>query len=155
MHCVCSCVRGGRIPTPVEFHNMSIRAVEKARARIDAFQQRFIEEICSQPYSFFVVTDVDPGKGMSIKDLFLGREVYVHERQASSRLRRGSIIYSRIIDMDGDAILVGCAPTVVPPAFLHDFVDMREDFEKNVQALERDLLLQYDVELRTIYYDIR
>ena len=31
-------------------------------------------------------------------------------------LAKGSIIYSRIIDMDGDAIMVGCAPTVIPSA---------------------------------------
>ena len=136
--------------TPVALHYL-----EHERARIDPYRRRFVEEICSQPYSFFVVTDVDPGNGMTLNDLFLGRETYVHERQATAMLNKGSIIYSRIIEMDGDAIMVGCAPTVIPSAYLHDFIDMRDDFEKRVGRIDRDLLREYDIELRTIYYDIR
>ena len=89
-----------------------------------------IEAICSQPYSFFVVTDLDPGNGMTLKDLFLSGETYVHERQVTTMLDKGSIIYSRIIDM-------------------------RENFEKRVGTIDRELLLENDIELRTIYYDTR
>ncbi|MGB5465090.1 MAG: SEC-C metal-binding domain-containing protein [Sedimenticolaceae bacterium] len=136
--------------TPVALHYL-----EHERARIDSYRRRFVEEICSQPYSFFAVKDVDPGNGMTLKDMFLGREIYVHERQATTMLDKGSIIYSRIIEMDGDAIMVGCAPTVIPSAYLHDFIDMRENFEKRVGRIDRDVLREYDIELRTIYYDIR
>ena len=136
--------------TPVALHYL-----EHECARIDSYHRRFVEEIFSQSYSFFVVTDVDPGNGMTLKDLFVGGETYVHERQATTMLNKGSIIYSRIIAMDGDAIMVGCAPTVIPPAYLNDFIDMRETFEKRVGRIDGDVLREYDIELRTIYYDIR
>jgi len=58
--------------------------LEINRSRADSFQRRFLEEICSQPYSYFVVMEVVVGKGLSIRDLFLGREIYVHERQVSA-----------------------------------------------------------------------
>lgn len=57
--------------------------------------------------------------------------------------------------MDGDAIMVGCAPTVIPSAYLHAFIDMRERFETNLGPVDRDLLLEFDAELRMLYYDIR
>ena len=95
---------------------IALHYLEHEQSRIDFFHRRFIEAICSQPYSFFVVTDLDPGNGMTLKDLFLSGETYVHERQAKAMLAKGSIIYSRIIDMDGDAIMVGCASTVIPSA---------------------------------------
>jgi hypothetical protein len=134
---------------------VALHYLEHEQSRINDFQRRFIEESCSQPYSFFVVTDIDPGSGMTLKDLFLGRAIYVHERQATTMLNKGSIIYSRIIEMDGDAIMVGCAPTVIPSAYLYDFIDMRETLENRVGRIELDLLREYDIELRTMYYDIR
>jgi len=134
---------------------VALHYLETQSSRVDSFKRRFIEEICCQPYSFFVVTDIDPGEGMTLRDLFLGRAVYVHERQATTNLNKGEIIYSRIISMDGDSIMVGCAPTIIPPTYLHDFIDVRENFEDRIGRIDREFLLDYDVELRTIYYDIR
>jgi hypothetical protein len=99
---------------------VAMHYLEKNGSRVDSFQRRFIEEACSQSYSFFEVTDVAPGKRLSLRDLFLGREISVHERQASATLRKGSIIYTRIITMDDISIMVGCAPTVIPPSFLNE-----------------------------------
>lgn len=134
---------------------VALHYLEKVGSRISSFERRFIEEICSQPYSFFVVTDVEPGNGMSLRDLFLGRELYVHERQATQTLGRGSIVYSRVMTMDGNSIMVGCAPTVIPASYLHDFIDMRENLAKKLPVIDRAVLQEYDVELRTIYHDIR
>lgn len=101
------------------------------------------------------MTNVDPGKRMSLRDLLLGREISVHERQASTTLRKGSIIYSRIIAMDDNSIMVGCAPTVIPPNYLNRFIDIRENMAKEFPNFNQDFLLEYDTELRRIYYDIR
>ncbi len=133
---------------------VALHYLEKVGSRISPFERRFIEESCSQPYSFFVVTNVGRGNGMSLRDLFLGRELYVHERQATQMLGRGSIIYSRVVTMDGDSIMVGCAPTVIPASYLHDFIDMRENFAKKRPVIDRAVLQDYDIELRTVYYEI-
>ena len=101
------------------------------------------------------MTNVDPGKRLSLRDLLLGREISVHERQASATLRKGSIIYSRIIAMDDNSIMVGCAPTVIPPNYLNQFIDIRENMAKKFPNFDQDFLLEYDTELRRIYYDIR
>lgn len=134
---------------------VAMHYLQQKGSRLDSFQRRFIEEICSQPYSFFVVTDVVPGKQMTLRDLLLGREVAVHERQASTTLRKGSIIYARIITMDDNSIMVGCAPTVIPASFLNEFIDIRENMAEKFPNYDRDFLLEYDTELRSIYYDLR
>ncbi len=135
---------------PVAMHYL-----EQKGLQLDSFQRRFIEEICSQPYSFFVVTEVESGSRMSLRDLLLGREVSVHERQASATMQKGEILYTRIITMDDNSIMVGCAPTVIPPSFLNEFIDIREDMAEKIPGYDRDFLLEYDFELRTLYYNIR
>lgn len=135
---------------PVAMHYL-----ERKGARLDDFQRRFIQEICLQPYSFFMVTDVIRGESLTIRDLFLGREVTVHERQASATLLKASIIFTRIITMDETSIMVGCAPTAIPPTYHNAFIDSREVMAETFPTLDQAALLDYDLELRTIYYQIR
>lgn len=135
---------------PVAMHYLETKG-----SRLDTFQQRFIKETCSQPYSFFMVTDVVPGESLTLRDLLLGREVMVHERQASATLLKASIIFTRIISMDEASIMVGCAPTVIPPTYHNSFIDARENMAKIFPNYDQGFLLDYDMELRTIYYDIR
>ena len=134
---------------------VAMHYLQQKGSRLDSFQRRFIEEICSQPYSFFVVTGVVPGKQMALRDLLLGREVTVHERQASTTLRKGSIIYTRIVTMDDNSIMVGCAPTVIPASFLVEFIDIRDNMAEKFPNYDWRFLLEYDIELRSIYYDLR
>ena len=135
---------------PVAMHYLQTKG-----SQLDSYHRRFIEAICSQPYSFFVVKDVVPGKRMTLRDLFLQKETTVHERQASSTLSKGLILYSRILTLDNNSIMVGCAPTVIPISYLNEFIDIRENMTKNASTFDDNFLLNYDIELRSIYYDIR
>ncbi len=124
-------------------------------SRLDPFHQRFIEEICEQQYSFFMVTDKKSGESLTLRDLILDREVTVHERQASSALTKASIIFTRIVTMDEASIMVGCAPTVIPQMYHNDFIDFREEMAQHFPNLDQEVLFEYDFELRTMYYDIQ
>ena len=129
--------------------------LEQKRSQLDSFQRRFIEEICSQPYSFFLVMEVEPGKSLSLRDLFLEREVTVHELQASTIVKKGSIIFTRIMTLDDCSIMVGCAPKIIPPSYLNEFIDVRATMEKKLPEYDQHYLLEYSIELRDIYYSIR
>ena len=134
---------------PVALHYLAKRGT-----RMDAFTRRFIEEACSQPFSFFIVRDVTPGVGMSIRDLLSKREFEVYERRASQELEKGSIIFSQVVTLDGDSILLGVAPYVIPPSYAGLFLDMREDLAfDGLKGV--DLLSECDFELRETYFDIR
>lgn len=135
---------------PVAMHYL-----ENEGSRLDSFQRRFIEEACSQPYSFFLVTAVDPGKSLSLRDLLLKREVTVQERQASTLLHKGDIIFARIITMDDVSIMLGCASTVIAANYANYFIDMREEMQDKFPGYDRRELLYDDIDLFAIYYDIR
>ena len=136
---------------PVARHYLEHNA---ARLELDEFTRRFIEQACAQPYSFFIVRDVRPGARMSIRDLLLGREFEVHERRASKTLKKGSIIFAAVVTLDGDSIMLGCAPLVIPPSCAGIFLDLREGLANHsVEGL--DWLREWDYELRELYLDIR
>ena len=81
--------------------------LKKMEARIDSFVRRFIEETCSQPFSFFLITDIDPGKKLFLKDLLLQQEITALERTASITELKGCILFGRIITLDGNSIMLG------------------------------------------------
>jgi hypothetical protein len=134
---------------------VALHYLEHQRARLDPFGRRFIEAVCAQPYSFFMVTEVVPGKQITLKDLILRRELSVHERQASTTLHKGSIIFTRIMTLDDDSIMVGCAPIVIPPSYIGEIIGFRESLTARFPDFSIELLHDYDIELREIYYDIR
>lgn len=128
--------------------------LEHSAERLDEFTRRFIEEACAQPYSFFLVRDVRPGTRMTIRDLLLGREFEVHERRGSRTLKKGSILFTAVVTLDGDSTMFGCAPIVIPPSYAGVFFDMREHLS-NDSFEGLDLLREWDYELRELYVDIR
>ena len=134
---------------PVAMHYLEHHADQ-----VDAFTKRFIQEACSQPFSFFMVRDVTPGARMTIRDLLLKREFDVCERRASRTLKKGAIIFASVVTLDGDSIMLGCAPYEIPPSYAGVFLDWREDMaNEDMEGLE--LLRSWDFELREAYLDIR
>ncbi|MCL5882596.1 MAG: SEC-C metal-binding domain-containing protein [Actinobacteria bacterium] len=140
----------------------------------EPFQRRFIEAICSEPYSFFMVTGVEPGRHLMLKDLLLGRVLCVLERTSSQTLAKGQILFTRVVTLDGVSIMVGCAPVPIPAHFFNNLLDFREtvrarlaeiDLEKHGITGERfeslmdkmlaEAMLDRDLELREMYYMFR
>jgi len=134
---------------PVALHYLQTRP-----ERLDSYQQRFIAEACRQPYSFFQVTATDPGQEMGLRDIMLQREVTVKERTSSVSLKPGNIVFSRVVEMDGDAIMLGCAPIMIPGQFFDQIVGFREHLAEHM-TVTRETLHDYDIELRTLYFDLR
>ncbi len=134
---------------PIALHYLA------SQNNVDSYQRRFIEEICAQPFSFFMVESFDPGQSLTLRDLLLQQVITVHERQASTSLDKGSIVFSRIITLDDQSIMVGCAPTVIPPQYLHDLIDLHADLEKNLSPLNQHVLQSCDMLLRSLYFSIR
>ena len=135
---------------PVAMHYLQSGGPKAA----DKFTRRFVEEACSQEFSFFMVTAVERGRRMTIRDLLCRREFNVHERLASKTLRKGEIVYARVVTLDGESIILGCAPYVIPPSYARHFFDLRDEVTApELQGTK--LLKEWDLELREIYFDIR
>ncbi len=127
---------------------------EETSHKLDSFQQRYIKSICSEQYSFFVVTDVVPGQTLVLKDLIINRTVCIHERQGSETIKVGNIIFTRVMTMNESSVMVGCAPIIIPANYHSYFIDMRDDWRPAFKELGNDILLEFEREIRQIYHEI-
>ena len=78
-------------------------------------QREFIIAMYEQPYSFWSVQEAAPGKSLKLRDLFAGAEYTVKELKGSEVLKKGDIVYTRVVSMGPTAIMVGMAPFFFPP----------------------------------------
>jgi hypothetical protein len=139
--------------------------VQNKSARVDTFQRRFIEAACSSPFSFYLVKDCIPGQNITLQDLLLNHEVTVLERTASKSLAPGTLIFCRIVTLDSDSIILGLGTTPIPGHFLDMIIEQRQLMAENnlpqsaltpgqVPTLPIELLHEYDIELRQLYFDV-
>lgn len=124
-------------------------------AQIDSYKRQFIEEACSQPFSFFMVTGVVAGRQLTLRDLLLKWEVTVQELRASMGISKGAILYARVITIDDCSIMLGCGMAVIPPSFIDEFIATREEFEAEHPGFGKDFLLENDLRLRNMYFEVR
>ena len=129
--------------------------LEHSSAHIDSYKHQFIAEACSQPFSFFMVTGVAPGKQLTLRDLLLQREVTVQELEASTTLDKGAILYARTITLDDCSVMLGCGMAVIPPSYIDDFIATREEFAAVCPGFGKDYLFENDLQLREMYFEIR
>jgi hypothetical protein len=122
---------------------------------LDSYQCRFIVEACSREYSFFMVTDTVPGKYLSLRDMMLKQEVTVHEQRASTTMKAGDMFMARVVTIDGDSIMLGCAPYSIPASFFNDIIEFREDVAEYNPLMDHGMLRDCDIELRDLYYELR
>jgi hypothetical protein len=122
--------------------------------RFDEFEQRFVCAICQRPYSFYAVTAVTPGQSLALKDVMTHREYTVRERSASTMVRQGAVLYTRVLEMDGVAIMCGCAPLIIPAGERLWLLDVRHSLTRKRAPIREEQLHKYAVALRTAYFDI-
>ena len=77
-------------------------------------------------YSFYAVLDVEKEQSLLVKDMLLGIEHLIKERQGTHFLKRGDIIFSRILTLDNRSIFVGMAPFTLPPLYHTALLDFKE-----------------------------
>lgn len=119
--------------------------------RLDAFHARFIESACGRSYSFYSVTEVVPGQALALRDIFLEQSHVVKERNAAVPENRGLVFFTRILTLDGTAIMLGASPLAIPPSYQAWLIDRREEWKKTGRRLSDDFLAEYDIELRDLY----
>ncbi|MDE0154642.1 MAG: SEC-C metal-binding domain-containing protein [Gammaproteobacteria bacterium] len=129
--------------------------LEHGGARVDSSQRQFIGAAVSQPFSFFMVTGVVAGKQLTLRDLLLQREVTVQELKGSTMLSKGSILYARTITIDDCSVMLGCGLDVIPPSCIDDVIAAREEFAAERPGFGKDYLLENDVQLRELYFQLR
>jgi hypothetical protein len=143
--------------TDAELRPLGIEYIEANEGRLDHYQRAFIHEACAQPYSFFVITDARVRESLEVRDILLRRTFRVKEAAASQTLKRGDIVFSRIVSLEGQAIMVGMAPIVVPPQYHSSILDVHDQIKRTVLKtglkFDQQGLLEMDAEIRGVYFE--
>jgi len=122
--------------------------------RLDDHQKRLIESINNRPYSFLEVVSCNPGQGFRLKDVLTGTEEAVIENQGSENAKPGDMLLGRITKVDHVVMLVGCSSTLIPPGWKTAIIDLRRLMKKKVGHITTDLLIEYDYDIRDLYFHI-
>jgi hypothetical protein len=134
---------------------LGVQYLRKHPARLNAYQRKFIAAAFSEPFTFWVIEDVIAAKEIVLRDLFLDRTFTVKEANASEVLEPGDVLFARVVTVDGQAIVFGVAPTVLPPEAHLRLLDLRDSLERILreEGLELNLetLHMLDVQLRRAY----
>jgi hypothetical protein len=129
--------------------------LESDDSRIDPEILRLVETTLISPYSFLQVTAVEPGMEFTARDILRKTDHRIIERAASSTLERGSIVYARIVEMDGTEFMMGNGTRVIPSSFMADLVTLREKMlgknPSTASSLANELLLGFEKQMRLFY----
>ncbi len=118
-------------------------------------ERQFITAMCGQPYSFWSVQEAWPGKSLKLRNLFTGVEDTVKELKASEVLKKGDIVYTRVVSMGRTAIMVGLAPYTFPPNYHFEVLEAREILFGRQRKIAPQKLLACEPLLRQVYFGLR
>ena len=135
--------------------SMGLEFLHENEDQLDEFEKAFIREASSQPYSFFVVTRTVPGKNVQIHDFFLDRVFELEEQEFSRKLNRGDVLFSRVLQWEGQTIMLGMAPFILPPTEHLSLLEVRDGINEKLRdrgmVLDQNLLYDLDLEMREVY----
>ena len=122
--------------------------------RLTTKENNFIEKMQHTYYSFYVVQEVVKSKSIQVKDILLGTTHQVKENSGTEYLKRGNIIFSRILTMDNQSIFIGMAPVTIPNLYHNDIIDYRDTIiiENNNQPLTGGYLREFYDEILVDYF---
>lgn len=134
---------------------LSVEFLDSHPDRLDALERRLLETACSRPFSFHQVLRVEPDHGLELRDLLNGETRYVSERNATQSLNRGEILFARTVEIDGTAILLGCAPFAIPPTYASRLLDLRDELAGGDSGgMTIAYMRALEFELRSVYFEI-
>jgi hypothetical protein len=129
---------------PGEGQTLAERYQKRYEARLSPLQKRFIQEMLTTYYSFYVITAVSSGESLTVKDVLLETEHIVKERQGSQTMQPGDLVYSRILTLNEQSIFVGMMPWKIPARTIFALNDFRrwvvENFGEPTPTLLREEL---------------
>lgn len=120
---------------------------------LSEFQGRFLETAASRPYSLYRVKKVRWDKYVDLRDLVTRRTYRVSESLATEYLRKGDVLFTRVVPMEGAAIMVGSAPWLVPAGEEIDLNELLERLAGTDSPPEESDLPGIARELRRVFFD--
>lgn len=130
--------------------------IRHQKAKLTSDELRFMKAMTSTFYSFYAILEVEKDKSLRVKDILLGGEHLIKERQGTYYLKRGDIVFSRILTLDNQSIFVGMAPFTMPPQHHTALLDFKKWLieENDDKILDGDALRnELNLELYDYFFD--
>ncbi len=99
--------------------------LRRKNKQLDPHLRQYLESRVATPFSFYEVLDTEPGRGLSLRDVFTGETCEVLERSASRILCAGDLTYALLADVEGLTLLEASSPIVIPPIRKIELIEMR------------------------------
>ena len=128
--------------------------VQKGGTRLDPVAKRYIEACGQAPFSFHEVLTCEPGRRFRLRDVLLGTELDVFEASGSARARPADLMFAKVVPIDGIAVIDGCGPTVIPPRYKPEIIELRKDIPGLPDLFGAERLREHHAELFELYHDI-
>jgi len=112
-------------------------------------ERGFVEAMTQTYYSFYSILRVEPGRALVMKDILVGTEHRVKEKEGTKFFSRGDIVFNRILTLADQSMSVGMVPWKVSPHYYSDIIDFRESIKKVEHEITPELMrgdLHLDVE---------
>jgi hypothetical protein len=124
--------------------------------KLNCSEKRFIQAMNETYYSYYTVLEVEKGKSLLVKDILLNTTHQIKEQQGTNYLKRGDIVFSRILTLDNQSIFVGMAPFSIPVNLNTIIIDFKEwlieENEGNLTGFALRNILE--MELIDYFFDI-
>lgn len=105
---------------------IGINYLNSPQNKLNSIEKRFIKAMDNTYYSFYCITEVAHEKSLTVKDILLGSTHIIKEKQGTHYLKRGDIVFSRILSLDDQSIFIGMAPLIIPVKYQTNLIDFRE-----------------------------
>jgi hypothetical protein len=119
--------------------------------RMDSLERRVAEAGNRNPYRFFEVLRVDPGKRVYLQDVLIGSEHTVQERSGSHYMKPHDLLFGRVAAIDEVNMFIGLAPFLIPPAYKVGLIDLRNRLKAGKPSLTETDIRAAEMEIRQVF----
>lgn len=133
--------------------------LERKGRQLSSLIREYLQSCLDQPFSFYEVEHVEPGRGMALRDLLTDEHHDVYERGASQSVAVHEVIYAQLASVDGITLIEALCPVSLSPGDKVPVITLRERMRRN-EADHTDLqpdaeaLRMWEFELRELYLSL-
>lgn len=138
----------------MEEKTLALVYLEAHPEEFDDFQRQYIKEASAQPYSYFQVIAVVPGKSLTLKDLLLNRTVTVAEQHGAVEGLEGSILFTKVVYTKDVSVMLGNFPIRLPPDYHGMFINYRQKLLEGIGKLTSEMVREEDPDLREFFFNV-
>jgi hypothetical protein len=128
--------------------------IARNRVALTPAEYEFLRDTACAPTSFHEVVRCDPGQTVVARDVYLGTEETVFDRDVSTSVQPGDLIYGRVVANEDVSLFVGWGTLVIPPIQKSFLLDARKNIWGR-KKLTSERLCKDEAHLRGLYFMIR